>query len=456
MNIATTPPPKALLVPYGGPSTGAYRQSLTSQFRRLCEKNQLTVASALSQFILTSQDALHEGPYRLGDGSHLLNRGGRGSQKLIAHMEALSTLSGLQNLTLHELVEIDGVGDLCLSPFRKWCGSCYDDDLDTELGPYDRLLWAIDQVQVCPIHKMLLRKTCSACGYGPIPLLTGRDISGRCPKCLEWLGGSATPLESSSDSHSNYLLWVSRSFAHLLELPLEEDIDVASGIRSILTKLAEYHFAGIVAHLAAEIRRNRSVVTTWLKGNASPSWQALCEISFAFQIPLRDLLRGDTDCVTFSSIRTLPLAILKRLTHPRKLPQKRDVPEIRKFLDRVARGELKNVLTIREIEVRLRINRKWLAKHLPEETCGLSATLEERRKQHLDQKRSTRRHALQEGVRAAVARLRSQGKSVSRRSVDRELALHGILIGRRESPEVLGFVREANLEYDASKLSGNK
>lgn len=456
MTAASEFAPRSLLAPRPGPMTGSTREALNSVFRRICEKNQLTVANVLSQLILVPQDITKDGLRRMSDGLYLVNRGGIESQKLIAKMESLTTLKGLQSLTLQQLAGLKGVGTLSLSRYRKWCGHCFDSDLESELGPYERLLWSIDLVEACPNHKVKLRSTCPICGSGPFPLLTGRDISGRCPKCLDWLGGGAIPLDEHDDSYSKYILWAAQSFSDLLDSPLETNVDLSVGFRTILGGLAAHHFSGIAAHLAAAIRRNRSVVTTWLAGQSYPSWQALCEISFVFQIPLPELLKGDTDCILFSSLRSLPLAVLERITRPRKAPQKRDVNAIRKFLGRVIRGEFEYILTIREVANRLGIHPRWLALLLPKETTELSVVLAERRRRLMEQRRASRRNVLREGAFAAVSHLHSSGRSVSRRSVDKELARNGILVRRGEAPTVLGFVKAAISQYEAARVSGNK
>lgn len=448
--------PRPLLAPPPGPTVGAAREGLNSAFRRLCEKNQLSVGDVFSQLILAPQGAPTAQLTKMSRAVYLVNRGGSQSRKLIAGIKALTTMGGVENLTLQELVELKGVGTLAVSPYRKWCGACFDNDLETELGPYDRLAWTIDDVDACHVHRAKLRSTCQTCGAGPFPPLTGREISGRCPKCLSWLGGAAIPLDDYQDEYSQYLIWVARSFADLLESPVDHEIEIAQGFRTALITLSARHFGGVFAHLATAIKRNRSVVSTWLGGSSAPSWQALCELSFVFQVPLRDLLTGETDGIAISSVRPLPFAASERLTQPRKLPQRRSVEDVREFLLRVLRGELPSVLTIREAAARIGVHARELARVAPDETAQLSSVLAARRLTMRERRQASREQTLREEVGAAVSRLLKGAGRVSRRAVDAELACHGILVRRGEAPLVRSLVQTSLIDLQSCKPSGNK
>jgi transcriptional regulator with XRE-family HTH domain len=339
---------------------------------------------------------------------------------------------------LGDLVTLRGLGTLAISSHRKWCPECLNEDLETELGPYDRLLWSIDDVHACPIHNVQLRSTCQSCGSGPFAISTGRDISGRCPKRFGWLGGESTTLDQTRDDYSRYLLWIAKSYSDLLDSYLPSKINIGPGFRTIVIALTERHFNGVVAQFSSAIERNRSVVTTWLLDRASPSWRALCEISFVFQIPLLELLTGQTNAVELSTVQRMPLAALKRLTRPRKLPEKRDLNDIKSFLAKVERGELPNVLTMKSVGNRIGIHPRELSRIVPEDAARLSILLAKRRVQIREKKKTRREQVLREEVPAAVLRLLNEGIRPSRRAVDKSLAFAGIPVRRQEAP----FVRE--------------
>lgn len=211
-----------------------------------------------------------------------------------------------------------------------------------------------------------------------------------------------------------------------------------------------------MAQFAHAIKRNWSVVCTWLAGRASPSWRALCEISFVFQVPVRDLFTGDTDAVALSSVRPLPLPVLDRVITPRKLPQRRSVDDVCAFLGKVARGELPNVLTLKEVGVRLGAHPRELARIAPTEVARLSATLAERRKVIRERNRAPRLQVIDKAVDSAVDALLQSGRSVTRRAVDKELAALGPPVRRREAPIIQRFVQTTLAKRLAGRISGNK
>ena len=456
MTLPSLELPTSLLSPPICVEAGAEREGLHSAFRRLCEHNQLTVNDVLAGLILPSLGTPSDRLTKMAAPVHLINRGCAVSERFTDRIQALTTMGNLSGLTLRELTELRGVGTLAIAPKRKWCGECFDDDIENEWGPYDRLLWSIDDVQVCPIHKRRLRNKCQTCGAGPFAVLTGRDISGRCPKCRGWLGGGSFSLAQKRDEYSRYLIWIARSFADLLDSPLLPHTDIGPGFRKVIIALSELHFNGVSAQLASAIERNRSVVSTWLAGRASPGWRALCEISFTFQVPLRELLLGQLDAVALSAVGQLPITALERLTNPRKLPEQRNKEEIQLLLAKVERGELPHVLTLATVAERLNINPRDLSRIVPEDASRLSLVLADRRSQIRRRKAISREQALCEEVQAVVNRLLQKGQRTSRRAIDNELASAGLAVRRGEAPFIRELVRRALWNETTNLASGNK
>jgi len=433
MEELSIPPRSVLLAPPLGPLTGANREGLHSILRRICEKNQLTVNDVLSGLVLPSLEQKLDRLTGMSSAVHTINRGCALSTNIASTLQELTGMGDLSSATLLEIVGLVGVGALAISRHRKWCPICLDYDLETDIDPHDRLIWSIDAVQACSVHRVGLRSICHTCGAGPFATLVGRDLSGRCPKCFEWLGGKATILDESRDEHSRYILWVAQSFADLLEMPLPHGTSVNQGVSDVLNALALQHFEGKYAHLAKAIERNKSVVGTWLTGRASPSWQALCEVSFTFQVPLSELLRGQADSVSFSTVRRLPLAAAERLSRPRKLPVRRNIDEIRSFLVKVEQNEFLGLLTIRAVAKRLGIQERELNRILRDDMARLSVILAERRNHIRQRNRNARERTIREEVPLVVGNLLQSGVKATRRAVDKGLALAGISVRRREA-----------------------
>lgn len=59
---------------------------------------------------------------------------------------------------------------------RRYCPLCLREE------PYFRLLWQLAEVQVCPLHRIVLRDRCAECGKC-LPLWSGKGVQGRCASC---------------------------------------------------------------------------------------------------------------------------------------------------------------------------------------------------------------------------------------------------------------------------------
>jgi hypothetical protein len=454
-----------LLSPNIGPLAGAQREGLHSVLKHICEKNQLTVNDVFSNLILPQCGTPPNRVTKMGSHVHLINRGCAITKRLISRIHELVFVPDLSVFTLREFVELRGIGEIAIAHDRKWCPECFDSDLATKVGPYDRLLWCIDDVQICPSHKVRLRNICPSCGGGPFRVLVGHDISGHCPKCLSWLGGRSVILEENRDEHTQFLFWLARTYANLLETPLPSQLDVSQGINEVLRALAEKHFEGNYAALARAVDRNKSVLCTWLKGKGSPSWRALTEISYVFQLPLPELLLGQYDGVSISTIRKLPLASITRLTHPRKLPQRRNTEDIKSFLAGVEIGKISNLTTLNSVAKRLNINPRELRRIAPIESAELSKVLADRRKLSRSRKQEDRERLFRDEIPKAVSKLLNNGLQPTRRALHKLLTEVGISVMRREGSLVKeivqqtlehgNYVESISGNYCANKKSGN-
>lgn len=443
-----------LLAPLARPVTGGNREALHSLIRRICEKNQLPVNDVVCGLIDTGAGSRGDSLARVANVSHLVDRGGSVSNRFISRIEILTTAIGLPNLTLRDLVSLRGVGAVRVSRYRKWCPACYEEDIAADLEPYARLLWSIDDVKVCPLHRVRLQTACAACGKQWFRMLTGRDISGRCPRCLAWLGNRGSPVDESRDDHSRFLLWVAKSYFDLLDSSLSSELDIRLGFKIVLHQLNNLHCNGLYAKFARTIERNHSIVSRWVCGNGSPSWQALCEISFVFQVPLLDLLTGQTDAVAISSVRRLPHAALSRINSPKKLPERRDVIKIGVFITKVENGEVAGITSLTKAAERLGMHPHDLRRLFPERAKKLSALLAVRKFEISRMNNEARRLTLESEINRAVKSLISQGKQLNRRSITVELTDHGLLIRRDEGKLAYGLMCRAIETVGA--ISGNK
>lgn len=212
-----------------------------------------------------------------------------------------------------------------------------------------------------------------------------------------------------------------------------------------------------VGRVNAEIKGDRAqlaaTIAEWRLG--SPSGRALIEISFAFQIPLSEFLQGQLDAVSFSTIRPLPLAAVKRLTEPRKLPEKRDIDVVKSYLASVENGAIPNLTTLRSVASRININVRELRRIAPIETAQLSKVLAGRRILSMQRKHEGREKLLRNEIPKALTKLLDDGLQPTRRPLHKSLTDIGISIRREEGPRVSEIVQQFFAFRNKQNISGN-
>jgi hypothetical protein len=443
-----------LLAPAAVERADSKREALHSIFRRTCERNQLLVNDVVNDLMLPLAGPALDRMRKLVKPLHLMNRGAGLSDRFIARMKAFSTVQSWDHATLKELIELEGIGALPISARRRWCAQCYDDDCFQPHGPYDRLLWSIELVATCPVHQVRLEDSCDSCGATNLPVLMGVDISGFCPRCWQFLGGRRLRLDGDRDDYARFLLWTSRAIADLLDEPLPKAHDANGPFLSMLRRISDYHFSGAYAHLAAAISRNKSVVGTWFAGRAKPGWRVACEISYCFQIPLRDLLAGDETAVAFSVRRPLPLSAQERNLSVRRRPIARDREYLKAFLAEVEQGLHPILSTMTAVGRRLAIDPSQLRKILPAECASLCKALTDRRAESSKRARRARLTELEVAIRQVGEDLAANDGPLTRRNVELRLRHLGFNVRRPDSKNIRERVADAKCQA-LQQMSGS-
>ncbi|MEB2363141.1 MAG: TniQ family protein [Bryobacterales bacterium] len=166
-------PPRSYL--YHLPPLGlgsAVVESLTSYLTRLAEAHDISPGTLLTREVLPKVRAefrRHE--YRgipatqstFMYEAHTLNSLGQQSQDWVNVLEQLTSVRGLQYLTMGTWRQVISGVDL-VRRRRAWCPLCLEDWRDSNQQVYEPLLWALKEVSVCPTHACLLADRCPHCG----------------------------------------------------------------------------------------------------------------------------------------------------------------------------------------------------------------------------------------------------------------------------------------------------
>lgn len=162
-------------------------ESLSSLASRLAEAHCVPVGVLLSQEVgpAISRRAFDGGQMWVQVG-HTMNGHGDHATRCVKHLESLTQQKGLEHLTFIPWASILGSTHL-LRTHKAWCPQCLSEWKAAGKTVYEPLLWACEQVAICPIHDAPLLHQCphSAC-QTKMPVLT--SWPGYCPQCRGWLG----------------------------------------------------------------------------------------------------------------------------------------------------------------------------------------------------------------------------------------------------------------------------
>jgi len=201
------------------------------------------------------------------------------AHKRVRILEEATCQKGLVALTLRPLRSL--LSDMSL--FRRdraWCPSCYQDDRRTGVV-YDRLLWVIRCVVLCPRHFRCLQDRCPQCSKAMRPLAV-HSRPGHCSFCGAWLGNAeAEPFRS--ESQSDYNIYVAREIGQLLS-KLNRGRLSRKNFRTNLNICVGRLTAGN-RHAFAEFGSvSQAALRSWCDGTMLPTVDALLRLCFRLQI----------------------------------------------------------------------------------------------------------------------------------------------------------------------------
>lgn len=248
---------------------GAFVESLSGYFARLAREHFQKPGTFFHRQLLWYH---HRRPSRIGefcvDDTGLARR-----HSMTLPGAAVKWISLLTRLT-----EVDNLAATTFIPWKDtfpyrgflktylaYCPHCYDADGD---DPYERLLWSLASVTVCPIHRCRLLENCPRCGTH-IPAITYKSNPSRCPFDDSSLKDAShlTPIDSVDDKHPD--LWAAQQCASLVEhfqSTPKHEYDLAVSFRHF----AESAGLNDAAHLSRFLGCSRITAYYWMSGRVRP------------------------------------------------------------------------------------------------------------------------------------------------------------------------------------------
>lgn len=213
-------------------------------------------------------------------------------------------LSSSAEKWINLLTPLTGVSNLSVTTFIPWgntfpylgflkrklayCPHCYAADGDT---PYERLLWALGVVTVCPIHRCRLLESCTRCG-SDIPVISYSSYPGFCPSDKYPLKKAIrrVPIDSVEVDHAD--LWIARQCAALVEnfQIAPQTYDLIAGFRYCV-EMAGLTDSGALGRF---LGCSRISAYYWLTGKVRPPLSITLHFCRLLGLDVLDLLRRHT------------------------------------------------------------------------------------------------------------------------------------------------------------------
>jgi len=201
--------------------------------------------------------------------------------------ERITGVGGLDLLTMFPLRWT--LSEMSLFKRRKaWCPRCYEADRLNGVV-YERLLWSLRAVTVCPKHAVLLEQRCPICRE-ELPPLAVRSRPGHCSACGEWLGREKSAASASSEmGEDRFELYTAPAVGDLLAgLSYRGRVQASRFRRNLRTCILRLS-AGNGNAFAEITHTPRTTLRTWLDGGL-PRLDALLRFAFHLGISVKDLL----------------------------------------------------------------------------------------------------------------------------------------------------------------------
>ena len=239
--------------------------------------------------------------------AHSMNGAGKVTDVALAKAKEITGRSDLAQLSTANMRKLNLEERGLLDRRKRWCPECWRED-DESNGRYERKLWALSVVEVCPVHRTELVERCFGCGQTQPAV--ARDVRvGTCANCGRDLCSGATPVAGEGGSDGLRQLWYAKQAALLV---LGCDTCSVLGINDEESATARKQaFQNLEQYLLETVGPNHCSVRqvrAWRKGPArcgleplfSVLWEARWPVPSLFPLPVRELLEVVHD--QFSSV----------------------------------------------------------------------------------------------------------------------------------------------------------
>ncbi len=400
-------------------------ESLTSYIARLAKSHSVFPGILLSKEIVPLVPKVYRSTNLFGTRNltGAVNGTGTMALDLVQALETLTLRNDLPFLTLISWTNVLPQRKL-LRPVRAWCPTCYEEWRSTKQIIYEPLMWSIEALTLCPLHRKRLHFQCPHCRCQLSPLAPYSQ-PGYCSKCLKWLGISSNSEQSNSkvlgEEELVWQIFVSDSIGKLLAAaphlpqPLLRE-RMAQAFCAYVTQVTE----GNIAAFARLLQIPKNKVWMWHSGKVLPQLNVLLKVCYCLRTSVLNFLLKDTVEENVNLMTTLPQTqVVNQFTQSPNVES--DLNRVQRLLEGVLQGDEEPPPPMTEVAKHLGYDKRVLRRRFPGLCRAISA-------QYLEYKKEARAERIKqccEEVQQAVKHLYTQGVYPSEANVSKTLARPG-------------------------------
>lgn len=174
---------------------------------------------------------------------------------------------------------------------KHWCMQCYFEWKKEGEALYDPLIWSIELIKICPVHKTLLQTSCPGCNM-EIPIINHRSLLSHCIYCLKSLVSVNEVRIVESEDELLLQVWLCDNIGKLLMYP-REFVDTSS-ICNVLQSFRENYCDNndrVLSRLFL-LENKRRQINAYCRGTATPHFNLLLWFCYVLGIDLVSVCTG--------------------------------------------------------------------------------------------------------------------------------------------------------------------
>lgn len=269
-----------------------YVESLSSYISRLAAIHNVKLIDLLKLEVspLLLKDYLKkELSNGITKGSMIINENSIVTLDYISALELLIKRNDLTNLTL---LNWSGIfKHNIVSKHRRWCPICLL-NMESESGSeniYEPLIWYISSIDICDIHKIILKDKCPNCNKS-LPFLHSRFRVGHCQYCEFFLGEDLDYCEVELSKWDefvilNYKLLIENT--NIKKCPTK--LSFIKNLKKIMKELGFVNIASFARFLEYLPKR----ITDLFLIESLPSEKVIIDIAYKLNLSIYELLCND-------------------------------------------------------------------------------------------------------------------------------------------------------------------